>query len=59
LENLFLLSTTHECVLETDEKTGDLRYQGPSPDEIALVDAARRMGFKFKGTSMNNLILEI
>jgi phospholipid-translocating ATPase/phospholipid-transporting ATPase len=24
-------------------------YQGPSPDEIALVDAAQRLGFKYCG----------
>jgi magnesium-transporting ATPase (P-type) len=44
-ECLMLLASAHECVLETDEETGETRYQGPSPDEIALVDAARRMGF--------------
>jgi magnesium-transporting ATPase (P-type) len=33
-------------VAETD-KQGKKFYQGPSPDEISLVDAAREMGFEF------------
>ena len=40
-----LLASAHECLTETDLVTNEIRYQGPSPDEIALVDAARRMGY--------------
>ncbi len=25
------------------------RYQGPSPDEVALVEGARQLGFEFRG----------
>ena len=44
-ESMMLLACCHECVLEKGEDPYDFRYQGPSPDEIALVDAARRMNF--------------
>lgn len=39
-EYLTALSIAHEVVAETDKK-GKKFYQGPSPDEITLVDAAR------------------
>lgn len=34
-------------------------YQGPSPDEITLVDAASNLGFKFLGASNDRIELEI
>lgn len=34
------LSTAHEVVAEPN-KNGDIIYQGPSPDEISLVEAAK------------------
>lgn len=34
-------------------------YQGPSPDEIALVDAARHIGFKYLGARQNIIRLSI
>ena len=43
-EYLTALAITHEVVSETNKK-GKKFYQGPSPDEITLVDAAREMGF--------------
>lgn len=43
-EYLTALAITHEVVAETDKK-GKKFFQGPSPDEITLVDAARDMGF--------------
>ena len=33
--------------------------QGPSPDEVALVEAARQMGFEFKARTQNEVVLEI
>ncbi len=56
---MMLLATCHECVLEKGEDVDDFRYQGPSPDEIALVDAARRMNFVFKGMNMKNMQLDV
>lgn len=55
-----LLSTCHECVIDS-EKNKDMnmiRYQGPSPDEITLVDTARHLGFKFLGSSTTTMNLE-
>jgi magnesium-transporting ATPase (P-type) len=43
-EYLTILAVAHEVVAETDKK-GKKFYQGPSPDEITLVDAAREMGY--------------
>ena len=34
----------HEVVADED-KQGNKIYQGPSPDEITLVDAAREMNY--------------
>ena len=36
-----MIATCHECVPEKDS------YEGPSPDEVALVKAAAKIGFKF------------
>jgi phospholipid-transporting ATPase len=41
---LTALSVAHEVVSEKD-KHGRMFYQGPSPDEISLVDAAKEMDF--------------
>lgn len=30
---------------------GEINYQGPSPDEVALVDTARHLGYEFKKTT--------
>ncbi|CAD8102056.1 unnamed protein product [Paramecium sonneborni] len=49
-EYFFLLSSAHECIIQYD-KNQNASYQGPSPDEITLVDAAARMGFQFTGAS--------
>jgi len=52
-----MLSTCHECVVDSDKNTdyNMLRYQGPSPDEITLVDAARHLGFVFLGSTSNGI----
>jgi phospholipid-transporting ATPase len=39
-----ILGSAHEVVGE-DDKKGNIKYQGPSPDEITLVEAARKMEF--------------
>ena len=62
-ENFFLvLSVDHDCMLE--EKKGEddslnFNYQGPSPDEVALVDTAKHMGYVFKRTTNIGKIVEI
>lgn len=57
MEFFKLLSTCHECVIDS-EKNKDMnmiRYQGPSPDEITLVDTARHLGFTFLGTTTTSM----
>lgn len=36
----------HNLIVEPDDE-GLLRYQGPSPDEVALVEGAAQLGFSF------------
>lgn len=36
-----------------------LCMQGPSPDEVALVEAARQVGFEFKNRSMSSVTLSV
>ncbi len=36
-----------------------VNFQGPSPDEVALVDTARHMGYEFKKTTNNGKIVNI
>ncbi|KAL4486127.1 hypothetical protein ABPG72_012180 [Tetrahymena utriculariae] len=50
-----LLGTAHECIIQRDKETNEIDYQGPSPDEITLVDAARHMGFTFEGASSDSI----
>lgn len=52
-----MLGFTHECIVEKNKDPEDktLYYQGPSPDEITLVDAAYHMGFAFIGKTSNKL----
>ena len=58
-----LLSTAHECTVI--KKKGvevadlDLVYGGPSPDEITLVDAAKYMGFIYKGCGAGEIDMKI
>lgn len=33
--------------------------KGPSPDEIALVDAAKHIGFQYCGTNLNKIHVAI
>ena len=56
-EYFYLLALCHDCVLEKDED--GMRYQGESPDEIALVKTAKQMGYMFNGASSGvyNLIV--
>ena len=51
IENFLLtMSLCHDCLCETDtENAGLTRYQGMSPDEVMLVDAARHLKYVFEG----------
>ena len=53
-EFLQCIATTHECVPEEKKvKTEDgsevpvIGYQGPSPDEVALLEFAQNHGFEY------------
>ena len=49
-EFFLLLSVCHDCLVDIDED-GKVNYQGQSPDEITLVDAAKRLGHQFAGAN--------
>lgn len=40
------MSLCHDCLMDYDDQ-GTMYYTGSSPDEVALVDAARHIGYKF------------
>jgi magnesium-transporting ATPase (P-type) len=44
---------------ERDKKSGTLKYQASSPDELALVLGAAKMGFKFLQRTSSNIIVEV
>jgi magnesium-transporting ATPase (P-type) len=47
----------HEVVCERKELLGPIKYQGPSPDEIALVEAASDVGFVLQNASEDTIEL--
>ncbi|KAK2581680.1 hypothetical protein KPH14_002172 [Odynerus spinipes] len=58
VHNFFrLLALCHTVMPE--EKHGKLEYQAQSPDEAALVSAARNFGFVFKERSPNSITIEV
>lgn len=53
IELMFTIMTTcHECIPNSKGE-----YEGPSPDEVALLKAAKEIGFKF--LSNENKIITI
>jgi phospholipid-translocating ATPase len=52
---LMVMSCCHECVSE--EAEGRVKFQGPSPDEIALVEAAWKMSYRF--VSVKNGVINL
>ncbi|KAH0946694.1 hypothetical protein HN011_008747 [Eciton burchellii] len=58
VHNFFrLLALCHTVMPE--EKHGKIEYQAQSPDEAALVSAARNFGFVFKERSPNSITIEV
>lgn len=49
----------HSLILEEGAEDAQPVYQGPSPDEVALVDAARQMGFVFKNRAQSAVTLNM
>ena len=58
VESFFRLLALCHTVMP-DEKQGKLEYQAQSPDEAALVSAARNFGFVFKERSPNSITIEV
>lgn len=52
-----LLALCHTVMAE--EKNGHLEYQAQSPDEEALVSAARNFGFVFRERSPNSITIDV
>lgn len=52
-----LLALCHTVM--PDQKEGKLEYQAQSPDEAALVSAARNFGFVFKSRTPNSISIEV
>eukprot|EP00743_Colponemidia_sp_Colp-15_P003582 GILK01003864.1.p1 GENE.GILK01003864.1~~GILK01003864.1.p1 ORF type:complete len:1213 (-),score=219.55 GILK01003864.1:92-3730(-) len=50
------MSVCHTVIPETDEE-GEFNYQGSSPDEVTLADAAKRMGFFFHTRNQDGVIV--
>src|SRR3990167_3524378 len=57
-EFLLILSTCHECLVDVSE-SGVKSYQGQSPDEITLVDAAKRLGYEYMAANSVSKTVEI
>eukprot|EP01025_Chloroclados_australasicus_P031044 TRINITY_DN3132_c0_g4_i1.p1 TRINITY_DN3132_c0_g4~~TRINITY_DN3132_c0_g4_i1.p1 ORF type:complete len:1356 (-),score=176.40 TRINITY_DN3132_c0_g4_i1:580-4509(-) len=50
----------HSLIVEENPEEGEAAiYQGPSPDEVALVQAARQLGFEFLSRTANDITLSI
>lgn len=56
--NFFRLLALCHTVMPA-EKNGRLEYQAQSPDESALVSAARNFGFVFRERSPNTITIEV
>ncbi|KAK9810005.1 hypothetical protein WJX72_003251 [[Myrmecia] bisecta] len=49
----------HTLIVEKDPVSGEPVYQGPSPDEVALVEAGRQLGFEFLSRSQAGVVLRM
>ena len=51
------LALTNECIVKEDK--GEIRYMGTSPDDLELVKAAARQGYKLIDTTINTKTVRI
>lgn len=51
------LALCHECLIELDN--GEIKYTGPSPDDVVLVDTAKRLGYQLSSVRSEIMSLEI
>ncbi|KAK7479211.1 hypothetical protein BaRGS_00029555, partial [Batillaria attramentaria] len=56
---MVLMAVCHTVVPERDPLTGDIHYLASSPDEAALVQAARSLGFVFTNRSPDTVEIEV
>ncbi|RIB08829.1 hypothetical protein C2G38_2251772 [Gigaspora rosea] len=56
---LLAIALCHTCVPEIDPITNDIFYQAASPDEFALVSAAKELGYVVMDRSMSSVSLLI
>ncbi|CAG8499167.1 10682_t:CDS:2 [Funneliformis mosseae] len=56
---LLAIALCHTCVPEIDESTQDVFYQAASPDEFALVTAAKELGYIVTDRSMSLVSLRV
>src|SRR5688572_3814074 len=56
---LLAVALCHTCVPEVDEATQDIFYQAASPDEFALVTAAKELGYVVIDRSMSSVSLRV
>lgn len=49
----------HSLIVHENPQGGLPLYQGTSPDEVALLDAARQLGFTFVRRSLSNIVLNM
>ena len=51
------LALTNECIIKEDK--GEIKYMGTSPDDLELVKAAARQGYKLVETTINTKTIRI
>lgn len=58
-EFLIAMGLNHTVNTETIEETNEIIYKAQSPDEAALVSAAKNFGFTYKGGDQSTVVLEM
>ena len=54
-----LLAVCHTVIPDIDEDTKRIKYQASSPDELALVEGAAKMGFEFTGRTSSTIQIQL
>ena len=58
IDFLICLAVCHTIIIDHNKEKDEYTYSASSPDELALVNAAKMFGYEFKSRSVDN-ILEI
>jgi len=61
IEFMKLLATGHQCMAESKVKDGvkEIFYQGPSPDEVTLVEMAQMHGYEFSEGTDSKAVVKV